>query len=168
MSLVGGPLTVIGYREHSASGEAGWRARRYVMGSLSWWHWLIIIAALVLIFGAKKLPDAARGIGRSMRILKSEVSAMHDDDVARSDQTDQSPSAPAATVPPVTPAIAPAPATTPIITNPPAAAVPVTAPATPAASTPTPPPASVQATTIDGKPAVIINGVPTLIDNQAT
>ncbi len=49
------------------------------MGGLSWWHWLIIIAAFILIFGAKKLPDAARGVGRSLRILKSEVSAMHED-----------------------------------------------------------------------------------------
>ena len=49
------------------------------MGSLSWWHWLIIIAAFILIFGAKKLPDAARGVGRSLRILKSEVAAMHED-----------------------------------------------------------------------------------------
>ena len=36
--------------------------------------------AFIIIFGAKKLPDAARGVGRSLRILKSEVSAMHDDD----------------------------------------------------------------------------------------
>ena len=50
------------------------------MGGLSWWHWLIILAAFILIFGAKRLPDAARGVGRSLRILKSEVSAMHDDD----------------------------------------------------------------------------------------
>jgi sec-independent protein translocase protein TatA len=50
------------------------------MGGLSWWHWLIILAAFILLFGAKKLPDAARGIGRSLRILKSEVSAMHDED----------------------------------------------------------------------------------------
>lgn len=50
------------------------------MGSLSWWHWLIILGVFILLFGAKKLPDAARGLGRSLRILKSEVSAMHDDD----------------------------------------------------------------------------------------
>jgi len=50
------------------------------MGGLSWWHWLIILAVFILLFGAKKLPDAARGLGRSLRILKSEVSAMHDDD----------------------------------------------------------------------------------------
>ncbi|TKV56117.1 Sec-independent protein translocase subunit TatA [Nakamurella flava] len=50
------------------------------MGGLSWWHWLIILAVFILLFGAKKLPDAARGVGRSLRILKSEVSAMHDDE----------------------------------------------------------------------------------------
>lgn len=53
------------------------------MGGLAWWHWLIIIAAFVLLFGAKKLPDAARGMGRSLRILKSEVNAMHEDDDQR-------------------------------------------------------------------------------------
>ncbi len=49
-------------------------------GGLSWWHWMIILAVFILLFGAKKLPDAARGVGRSLRILKSEVSAMHEDD----------------------------------------------------------------------------------------
>ncbi len=49
------------------------------MGGLSWWHWLIIASAFILLFGAKKLPDAARGLGRSLRILKSEVGAMSDD-----------------------------------------------------------------------------------------
>lgn len=53
------------------------------MGGLAWWHWLIIIAAFILIFGARKLPDAARGVGRSLRILKSEVNAMHEDDAKR-------------------------------------------------------------------------------------
>lgn len=53
------------------------------MGGLSWWHWLIIIAAFILLFGAKRLPDAARSVGRSLRILKSEVGAMHEDDQAK-------------------------------------------------------------------------------------
>jgi sec-independent protein translocase protein TatA len=47
---------------------------------MMWWHWVLVAAAFILLFGAKKLPDAARGLGRSLRILKSEVSAMHDDD----------------------------------------------------------------------------------------
>ena len=50
------------------------------MGELSWWHWMIIIAAFVILFGYKRLPDAARGVGRSLRILKSEVAAMHVDE----------------------------------------------------------------------------------------
>ena len=54
-----------------------------MFNGLQWWHIVLIAAAFFLIFGAKKLPDAARGLGRSMRILKSEVSAMHDDDLAR-------------------------------------------------------------------------------------
>lgn len=53
------------------------------MGGFSWWHWLIVLAVFILLFGAKKLPDAARGVGRSLRILKSEVSAMHEDDAAK-------------------------------------------------------------------------------------
>ena len=43
------------------------------MGALSPTHWLIIVGVLVLLFGAKRLPDAARSLGRSARILKSEV-----------------------------------------------------------------------------------------------
>ena len=35
---------------------------------------------LVLLFGAKRLPDAARSLGRSMRIFKSEVKEMGNDD----------------------------------------------------------------------------------------
>jgi sec-independent protein translocase protein TatA len=50
------------------------------MGGLSVWHWLVIGAVFILLFGAKRLPDAARGVGRSLRILKSEVGAMHLDE----------------------------------------------------------------------------------------
>lgn len=38
-----------------------------------------LILIIVLLFGAKKLPDAARSIGRSMRIFKSEISEMSKD-----------------------------------------------------------------------------------------
>lgn len=40
---------------------------------------LIIALVVLLLFGAKKLPDAARSIGRSMRIFKSEVKEMEND-----------------------------------------------------------------------------------------
>ncbi|MGX9671766.1 Sec-independent protein translocase subunit TatA [Mycobacterium sp. HM-7] len=46
------------------------------MGGLQPWHWLIVIAVFVLLFGAKKLPDAARSLGKSMRIFKSELKEM--------------------------------------------------------------------------------------------
>jgi sec-independent protein translocase protein TatA len=41
---------------------------------------IIILVVLVLLFGAKRLPDAARSLGRSMRIFKSEVKEMGHDD----------------------------------------------------------------------------------------
>ncbi|MBA3489211.1 MAG: Sec-independent protein translocase subunit TatA [Longispora sp.] len=50
------------------------------MGSFSVWHWVVIGVIIVVLFGAKRLPDAARGLGRSMRILKAETKGMMDDD----------------------------------------------------------------------------------------
>jgi sec-independent protein translocase protein TatA len=49
------------------------------LGDLKWPELLIIGGVLVLLFGSKKLPDAARGIGRSLRIFKSEVKGMEED-----------------------------------------------------------------------------------------
>lgn len=45
------------------------------MGELSPWHLLIVALAFILLFGAKRLPDAARSLGRSIRILQSELHA---------------------------------------------------------------------------------------------
>ncbi|STC95894.1 Sec-independent protein translocase subunit TatA [Corynebacterium renale] len=41
---------------------------------------IIILIVIVVLFGAKKLPDAARSLGRSMRIFRSEVKEMKNDD----------------------------------------------------------------------------------------
>jgi sec-independent protein translocase protein TatA len=49
------------------------------LGGLQPWHWIIVIAVFVLLFGAKKLPDAARSLGKSMRIFKSEIKEMQAD-----------------------------------------------------------------------------------------
>jgi sec-independent protein translocase protein TatA len=38
-------------------------------------EWLIILFIILLLFGAKKLPEMARGLGRSVRILKAETKA---------------------------------------------------------------------------------------------
>ena len=58
------------------------------MGSLSPWHWAILAVVVILLFGAKKLPDAARSLGKSMRIFKSEMREM---------QTEGKPEAPSLT-----------------------------------------------------------------------
>jgi sec-independent protein translocase protein TatA len=76
------------------------------------WEIAIIAVVVLVLFGSKKLPDAARSLGRSMRILKTEIKSMHDDD---------SPSE----LPAAAPAVAPVPP----------AAAPVAAPVPPAAVT---------------------------------
>ncbi|MEV4739622.1 Sec-independent protein translocase subunit TatA [Streptomyces sp. NPDC049555] len=42
------------------------------------WHILVVVLVMVLLFGSRKLPDTARALGKSMRILKSEAKAMKD------------------------------------------------------------------------------------------
>ncbi|HEX3706828.1 MAG TPA: Sec-independent protein translocase subunit TatA [Mycobacteriales bacterium] len=45
------------------------------------WPEIAIIAAVILVlFGSKKLPDAARSLGKSMRIMKTEIKGLHDDE----------------------------------------------------------------------------------------
>ncbi|WP_405878657.1 Sec-independent protein translocase subunit TatA [Streptomyces sp. NBC_01136] len=43
------------------------------------WHLLLFVLVILLVFGSKKLPDMARSLGKSARILKSEAKAMKDD-----------------------------------------------------------------------------------------
>jgi sec-independent protein translocase protein TatA len=52
------------------------------MGAMSPWHWAIVALVVIILFGSKKLPDAARGLGRSLRIFKSEVKEMQNDDAS--------------------------------------------------------------------------------------
>lgn len=49
------------------------------MGDLSPWHLLILAAVFVVLFGSKKLPDAARSVGRSLRIFKAETRGLVND-----------------------------------------------------------------------------------------
>ncbi|GAA2721612.1 MULTISPECIES: Sec-independent protein translocase subunit TatA [Streptomyces] len=44
------------------------------------WHILVVVLVMVLLFGSRKLPDTARALGKSMRILKSEAKAMKNED----------------------------------------------------------------------------------------
>ncbi|WP_342319728.1 Sec-independent protein translocase subunit TatA [Corynebacterium mayonis] len=50
------------------------------MPNLGWTEILIILVIILLLFGANKLPDLARSMGRSARIFKSEVKEMSKDD----------------------------------------------------------------------------------------
>lgn len=43
-------------------------------------HILLVVLVVVILFGSRRLPDVARGLGQSMRIFKSEVKQMKDDD----------------------------------------------------------------------------------------
>ncbi len=51
----------------------------------------LIILAVLLLFGYKKLPDASRSLGRSLRIYKGEMKGMKDDDVRTKDAAKTSP-----------------------------------------------------------------------------
>ena len=50
------------------------------MGFLKPWHIAVLVVVLILLFGAKRLPDAARALGRSMRIMKAETKGLINDD----------------------------------------------------------------------------------------
>jgi sec-independent protein translocase protein TatA len=53
-----------------------------VLNGFGWPHLLIIAALIIILFGAKRLPDAARGLGKSMRIFRAETRGMHEDEQA--------------------------------------------------------------------------------------
>ncbi len=44
------------------------------------WELLLIVFVILLLFGAAKLPDLARGTGRALRIFKAETKGLRDDD----------------------------------------------------------------------------------------
>jgi sec-independent protein translocase protein TatA len=50
------------------------------MDAFAPWHIILLVIVLVVLFGAKKLPMAARSLGESMRIFKAETKGLHDDD----------------------------------------------------------------------------------------
>ena len=68
------------------------------------WKIAIIAILIIVLFGSRKLPEAARSLGKSMRILKTEVSSLHDDEPAPGATVQaapaqlQAPAAPAASV----------------------------------------------------------------------
>jgi len=69
-------------------------------GLESGWHWFILGIVVIALFGYKKLPDAARSLGRSLRIFKTEIKGMGEDDAARNAAKEISPPPAAPVTPP--------------------------------------------------------------------
>ncbi|BCZ19114.1 hypothetical protein NHP190012_07560 [Helicobacter sp. NHP19-012] len=43
------------------------------MGTFSVWHWLIVLAVILLLFGAKKIPELAKGLGSGIKNFKKAI-----------------------------------------------------------------------------------------------
>jgi sec-independent protein translocase protein TatA len=56
------------------------------------WHLLIVLAVILLLFGAAKLPALAKSVGQSARVFKGEMKAMKDEDGV--DRVDAAPADP--------------------------------------------------------------------------
>jgi sec-independent protein translocase protein TatA len=50
------------------------------MGALRGWHIVVLLVVILLLFGAPKLPELARSIGKSLHILKDEAKSLAADD----------------------------------------------------------------------------------------
>ncbi|WP_410657740.1 Sec-independent protein translocase subunit TatA [Amycolatopsis sp. lyj-112] len=59
------------------------------MNALQPWHIIILVLVVVLLFGAKRLPDAARSIGKSMKIFKAETKDMAGGDKDKAAETEE-------------------------------------------------------------------------------
>jgi len=57
------------------------------MGMLKPWHIIVLVVVILLLFGARRLPDLAKSVGQSLKIFKSEVKDLRDDDEPRSTTT---------------------------------------------------------------------------------
>ena len=64
-----------------------------LIGMPGTWEWVIILAIVILIFGAAKLPELARGTGQALRIFKAETKGLRDED------DEAAPTAPAGELP---------------------------------------------------------------------
>jgi sec-independent protein translocase protein TatA len=48
-------------------------------GAMSPWHWLLVLAIVLLIFGPKKLPEVGKGLGTAIRGFKEGLKGMSDE-----------------------------------------------------------------------------------------
>lgn len=63
------------------------------MAGLTGWHLVILLVVIMLLFGAKRLPDMARAVGQSARIFKGEMKGTAAEEHTRSQQQAPAPSA---------------------------------------------------------------------------
>jgi sec-independent protein translocase protein TatA len=75
-----------------------------MFANLNGWHAVIIIAVILLLFGAPKIPQLARSLGQSIKILKTEI--REDPKSGASETPDRSAPAAPATIQPVDETIA--------------------------------------------------------------
>ena len=76
------------------------------------WELVLVVLVIMVLFGAKRLPEASRSLGRSLRIFKAETKGLRDDDTPDTTTVHDTtytpaplpPVVPVAPVPPVTPA----------------------------------------------------------------
>ncbi|MDQ4006622.1 MAG: Sec-independent protein translocase subunit TatA [Actinomycetota bacterium] len=59
-----------------------------MIGTPQGWEWILIFLVIILLFGAAKLPDLARGTGRALRIFKAETKGLRDDEDDSSEDSD--------------------------------------------------------------------------------
>jgi sec-independent protein translocase protein TatA len=105
-----------------------------VLGEFGPWHIVIVLLVFAVLFGGRKLPDAARGLGQSIRIFRREMSGQHDTPAPPEDPTAHAqPSASPTAAPFAAADPAPAPAEAPSAPTAPAEST-----ATPAAAAPAP------------------------------
>ncbi|HWD02465.1 MAG TPA: Sec-independent protein translocase subunit TatA [Amycolatopsis sp.] len=58
------------------------------MNALQPWHIIVLVLVVVLLFGAKRLPDAARSIGKSMKIFKAETKDLTSEQKAEAEEVE--------------------------------------------------------------------------------
>jgi sec-independent protein translocase protein TatA len=53
------------------------------------WHWVVLAIVVIALFYYRRLPDAARSLGRSLRIFKTEIKGMGEDDKKRAQAAEE-------------------------------------------------------------------------------
>ena len=59
------------------------------MGFSSWSHWLIVLLIIVLLFGAKKIPELAKGLGSGIKNFKKAIKEDEDETTLNATESQQ-------------------------------------------------------------------------------